>query len=60
MFTSWLYEHLGVEGSAALFTERDNTHFHEDGAALAAAFVARSLRAILGWDDHLEPLGSRM
>ena len=56
-FTSWLYEHLGVEGSAALFTEMDNTHFHERGAGIVAAFVARSLRAILGWDDDLEPLG---
>jgi len=59
-FTSWLYEHLGVEGSATLFTARDNTHFHERGAQVVAAFVARSLRAILRWDDELEPLGSRM
>jgi len=57
VFTSWLYEHLGVEGSAALFTDRDDTHFHEYGADLVAAFVARSLRAVLGWDDELEPLG---
>jgi hypothetical protein len=49
-----------VEGFAALFTERDNTYFHEYGAELVAAFVARSLRAVLGWDDELEPLGSRM
>ena len=59
-FTSWLYEHLGVDGSAALFTERDNTHFHEHGAEVVGAFVARSLRAILGWDDELGPLGSQM
>lgn len=58
VFTSWLYENLGVEGSAVLFTERDDTHFHERGAELVAAFVARSLRAILGWDDELEPLGN--
>jgi lysophospholipase L1-like esterase len=56
-FTSWLYEDLGVEGSAALFTDRDDTHFHQHGAELVASFVARSLRAILGWDDELEPLG---
>lgn len=57
VFTSWLYEYLGVAGSAALFTASDNTHFHEHGADLVAGFVARSLRAILGWDDDLAPLG---
>jgi lysophospholipase L1-like esterase len=56
-FTSWLYEDLGAEGSATLFTDLDDTHFHEHGAELVAAFVARSLRAILGWDDELVPLG---
>ena len=53
-FTSWLHEHLGVDGSAALFTASDNTHVHEHGVELVAAFVARSLRAILGWDAEAE------
>jgi lysophospholipase L1-like esterase len=57
-FTSWLYEYLGQEGSAALFTAADDTHFHQDGADLVAGFVARSLRSILGWDAHLDPMGA--
>jgi lysophospholipase L1-like esterase len=57
-FTSWLYEYLGPEGSAVLFTAADDTHFHQDGADLVAGFVARSLRSILGWDAHLDPLGA--
>ena len=57
VFTSWLYEDLGIDGSAALFTTRDNTHFHEHGANIVASFIARSLRGILGWDDALAPLG---
>jgi lysophospholipase L1-like esterase len=56
-FTSWLYEYLGPEESAALFTGADDTHFHWRGADLVAGFVARSLRSILGWDDHLVALG---
>ena len=56
-FTSWLYEYLGPDGSAQLFTTADDTHFHQRGADLVAGFVARSLRSILGWDDHLAALG---
>jgi lysophospholipase L1-like esterase len=57
VFTAWLYEHLGPLGSRQLFTEADNTHFHERGARAVAAYVARALRAIRGLDDAAEPMG---
>ena len=57
VFTAWYYEHLGADESGRLFTDRDNTHFHVRGAGLVASFVARSLRALNGSDDALEPLG---
>lgn len=57
VFTSWLYEDLGPERSAELFTPADNTHFHERGARQVAAYVARALRAVRGLDDNAVPLG---
>lgn len=57
VFTGWLYDYLGPDASGTLFTAADDTHFHQRGADLVAGFVARSLRSILGWDDHLDALG---
>ena len=71
VFTSWLYEDLGGEASAALFSHfapgeaaawpdglTDNTHFRFDGARRIAAFVARSLRAIERRDGDLPARGA--
>lgn len=70
-FTSWLYEDLGPDGSAALFCHflpgehphwtdglHDDTHLHERGARKVAAFIGRSLRAFERADGDCEPLGS--
>ena len=69
-FTSWLYEHYGVEGSRRLFTHlrpgessnwldgiADDTHFSEQGAQAVASYVARALRPLLGLDYDAPPLG---
>jgi lysophospholipase L1-like esterase len=73
VFTTWLYEDLGPERSAAMLSNyapgtypnwpeglADDTHFHEQGAKKIAAFVARSLRAIERKDGNLEAKGSLM
>lgn len=57
VFTAWLYEDLGPERSAVLFTPEDDTHFHERGARQIAAYVAWALRAIRGLDDEVPPMG---
>ncbi|HEV7948365.1 MAG TPA: rhamnogalacturonan acetylesterase [Glaciihabitans sp.] len=56
-FTTWLYEHLGEEKSAQLFTPSDNTHFHEKGADAIASYIAITLRGLEGRDDALASLG---
>jgi len=71
VFTSWLYEDAGPEGSIAYLTHlepgthatwpdglQDNTHFHERGAKKIAAFVGRSLRAIERKDGDRPAKGS--
>lgn len=59
VFTTWLYEDLGEEGSRGLLSHyapgettdwpdglADDTHFRIEGARKVASFVARSLRAL--------------
>jgi lysophospholipase L1-like esterase len=71
VFTSWLYEDAGPDGSVAYLTHlepgthglwpdglADDTHFHERGAQKIAAFVGRSLRAIERKDGDLPAQGS--
>lgn len=71
VFTSWLYEDAGSEGSVSYLTHlepgtheawpeglADNTHFHERGAKKIAAFVGRSLRAIERKDGDAPAMGS--
>ena len=71
VFTTWLYEDAGSEGSIAYLTHlepgthekwpdglQDNTHFHERGAQKIAAFVGRSLRAIERKDGDQRAKGS--
>ena len=73
VFTSWLYEHLGVDGSKELFTHlepgvsehwpdgvADNTHFSIEGARAVAAFVARALRPLVGLDADRPPMGPQL
>lgn len=65
VFTSWLYEDLGVEDSRSLLSHYprglhrtwpdglvDDTHFQRRGADKIAAFVGWSLRAIERRDGH--------
>lgn len=71
VFTTWLYEHLGDEGSARLLSHyapgetaawpdglTDDTHFRWEGAQIIARFVARSLRAIERRDGDQPARGS--
>ncbi|WP_434810961.1 rhamnogalacturonan acetylesterase [Microbacterium sp. bgisy189] len=71
VFTTWLYEDLGDEGSASLMSHYapgetaawpdglvDDTHFRDVGARRIAAFVARSLRAIERRDGDRPARGS--
>ena len=71
VFTTWLYEDLGVAASARLFSHFapgetsawpdglvDDTHFRFEGANKVAAFVARSLRAIERRDGDQPARGS--
>jgi lysophospholipase L1-like esterase len=72
-FSSWLYEHCGVEGSRRLFTHfepgessnwpdgiADDTHFSEQGAQAVASYIARALRPLLGLDSDAPPLGPEL
>ncbi|MGN8027450.1 rhamnogalacturonan acetylesterase [Microbacterium sp. 22242] len=73
VFTTWLYEDLGPEGSAGLLSHYapgetaawpdglvDDTHFRIDGARRIAAFVARSLRALERRDGDRPAKGSTL
>lgn len=73
VFTTWLYEDLGDEGSAKLLSHYapgetsawpdglvDDTHFRWEGALRIAAFVARSLRAIERKDGDGAPRGGTL
>lgn len=73
VFTTWLYEDLGDEGSRALLSHyapgettdwpdglTDDTHFRIAGARKVAAFVARSLRAIERRDGDRPARGSEL
>ncbi|MFK4836506.1 rhamnogalacturonan acetylesterase [Microbacterium sp. ZW T2_14] len=72
-FTTWLYEDLGPEASAALLSHfapgehalwseglTDDTHFREEGARRIAAFVGWSLRAIERRDGDEPAKGSQL
>jgi lysophospholipase L1-like esterase len=69
-FTSWLYEWLGDEASAGLFSHfapgeaaawpdglRDDTHFRDRGADAVAAYVAWAIAGLRDRDAHLTPHG---
>jgi lysophospholipase L1-like esterase len=71
VFTTWLYEDLGDEGSRALLSHYapgettdwpeglvDDTHYRIEGAEKVAAFVGRSLRAIERRDGDRAARGS--
>lgn len=66
IFTRWLYVWRGQDTAMAEFFPHanpatgnpDTTHFGLAGARTLAAFVAESLRAIRGLDDHHTPVGS--
>ncbi|UYO96828.1 rhamnogalacturonan acetylesterase [Microbacterium sp. M28] len=73
VFTTWLYEDLGDEGSARLLSHyapgetqawpdglTDDTHFRVEGARKIAAFVAASLRAIERRDGDLPARGGAL
>jgi lysophospholipase L1-like esterase len=70
VFTTWLYEDLGDEGSRSLLSHfpagefpgwpdgaADDTHFRIEGARRIAAFVATSLRAIARQDGDRDATG---